>query len=154
MQPIVDQYLQEFCGLHTHNLELMAGNAVISANLKNTVATDNLDWQGQDNERPRPWKNVEKLDAMTAIEKYYQHVDNVLLAWAPDNDEIDWKILQFLHKNNFEGNFIVIGERNGATNFKVFWKNAKLTYLEKLNQHHKNLILLLTKCGSLNKKKG
>ena len=36
--------LQSFCGAKAHNLEIMAGNAVISANLKNTIATDNLDW--------------------------------------------------------------------------------------------------------------
>lgn len=129
--------LQEFCGISSHNIELMAGNAVISADLKNTIATDNLNWQGQDNERPRPWKNVEKLDAMAAVKQYYQHVDNIILAWAPDQDEIDWRILQFLRKNKFNGNFIVIGEKNGATNSPAFWKNAKLTYLEILNQHHK-----------------
>ena len=79
--------LQAFCGLDAHNLEIMAGNAVISANLKNTIATDNFDWQGQDNDRPCPWTAVEKLDAVTAVQKYYSHMDNIIMAWAPDSGE-------------------------------------------------------------------
>ena len=128
--------LQAFCGLDSHNLEIMAGNAVISANLKNTIATDNLDWQGQDNDRPCPWIAVEKLDAVTAVQKYYSHVDNVIMAWAPDSGEVDWQVLQFLRQNHFQGNLIVIGERNGATNSAKFWQNAQLQLVDQLNRHH------------------
>lgn len=129
--------LQAFCGLDSHNLEIMAGNAVISANLKNTIATDNLDWQGQDNDRPCPWTAVEKLDAVTAVQKYYSHVDNIIMAWAPDSGEVDWQVLQFLRQNHFQGNLIVIGERNGATNSAKFWQNAQLQLVDQLNQHHR-----------------
>lgn len=129
--------LQAFCGLDSHNLEIMAGNAVISANLKNTIATDNLDWQGQDNDRPCPWTTVEKLDAVTAVQKYYSHVDNIIMAWAPDSGEVDWQVLQFLRQNHFQGNLIVIGERNGATNSAKFWQNAQLQLVDQLNQHHR-----------------
>ena len=129
--------LQAFCGLDSHNLEIMAGNAVISANLKNTIATDNLDWQGQDNDRPCPWTAVEKLDAVTAVQKYYSHMDNIIMAWAPDSGEVDWQVLQFLRQNHFQGNLIVIGERNGATNSAKFWQNAQLQLVDQLNQHHR-----------------
>lgn len=129
--------LQAFCGLDAHNLEIMAGNAVISANLKNTIATDNLDWQGQDNDRPCPWTAVEKLDAVTAVQKYYSHMDNIIMAWAPDSGEVDWQVLQFLRQNHFQGNLIVIGERNGATNSAKFWQNAQLQLVDQLNQHHR-----------------
>ena len=114
----------------------MAGNAVISANLKNTIATDNLDWQGQDNERPCPWTAVEKLDAVTAVRKYYSHVDNIIMAWAPDKSDVDWQVLQFLRQNHFQGNLIVVGEQNGATNSVKFWQDAQLQLVEQLNQHH------------------
>ena len=129
--------LQTFCGPNSCNLEIMAGNAVISANLKNTIATDNLDWQGQDNERPCPWTAVEKLDAVTAVRKYYSHVDNIIMAWAPDSGEVDWQVLQFLRQNHFQGNLIVIGERNGATNSVKFWQNARLRLIDQLNRHHR-----------------
>lgn len=128
--------LQAFCGYNSHNLEIMAGNAAISANLKNTIATDNLDWQGQDNERPCPWTAVEKLDAVTAVRKYYSHVDNIVMAWAPDKSDVDWQVLQFLRQNHFQGNLIVVGERNGATNSVKFWQDAQLQLVEQLNQHH------------------
>lgn len=129
--------LQAFCGLNSHNLEIMAGNATISANLKNTIATDNFDWQGQDNDCPCPWTTVEKLDASTAVRKYYLHVDNIIMAWAPDNGDVDWQVLQFLRQNHFQGNLIVIGERNGATNSAKFWQNAQVQLVEQLNQHHR-----------------
>lgn len=129
--------LQAFCGLDSYNLEIMAGNAVISANLENTIATDNLDWQGQDNDRPCPWTAMEKLDAVTAVQKYYLHVDNIIMAWAPDSGEVDWQVLHFLRQNHFQGNLIVIGERNGATNSTKFWQNAQLQLVDQLNQHHR-----------------
>lgn len=127
--------LYQFCGKNASNLELMAGNALISANLPHTIATDNLDWQGQDNENPQPWTQVERLDALDAVQKYFQQVDNIIMAWAPD-DDVDWKILRFLRKVGFMGHFIVIGERNGATNSSVFWNNAHLELLPVLNLRH------------------
>lgn len=130
--------LQAFCGKNSRNLEVMAGNAIISANLKNTIATDNLDWNGQDNEQPCPWMAVEKLDAIAATQKYYSHVDNIIMAWAPDNNNVDWKVLQFLRHNHFQGNLIVIGERNGATNSCDFWNNAQLRLVKQLNRHHQS----------------
>ena len=128
--------LQDFCGLTSHNLEVMAGNALITSFLKNTVATDNLRWQGQDNELPQPWTNVIQLDALKAVKKYYSKVDNIIMAWAPDNSDIDYHLLQFLRKVHYQGNFIVIGEQNGVTDSKIFWQNAKLTLNDQLNQHH------------------
>lgn len=128
--------LQNFCGPNSQNLEIMAGNAAISANLKNTIATDNLDWDGQDNEHPCPWAPVEKMDAVAAVQKYHSQMDNIIMAWAPDNDNVDWKVLQFLRQNDFQGNLVVIGERNGATNSHDFWNNAQLQLIEELNRHH------------------
>lgn len=128
--------LQQFCGVNAQNLELMAGNAIISANLPNTIATDNLNWDGQDNEKPRPWTKVERLDALTAVQKYYRQVDNIIMAWAPNNDDVDFQVLQFLRESHFRGNFIVIGEREGATNSSLFWKVARLKLPTNLNIHH------------------
>lgn len=128
--------LSRFCGQQASNLELMAGNALISAYLPHTIATDNLDWQGQDNESPQPWTQVEPLDALAAVRKYFQRVDNIIMAWAPDRDDVDWQVLQFLRKTHFQGHLIVIGERHGATNSALFWENAHLKFLPILNVHH------------------
>lgn len=128
--------LRDFLG-NTKTLELMAGNAIISANLNNTYATDNFLWQGQDIEVPSPWTNVERLDAMQAIQKYYLQVQNIIMAWAPDNNQNDWEVLSWLRKVNWQGNFILIGEKNGATNSELFWEKAKLEEPIKLNKHHK-----------------
>ena len=122
-----------------NNLEIMAGNALISAFLPNTKATDNLEWAGQDNEHPHPWTKVENLDAVQAVEKYYQQVENIILAWAPDKDETDWKILQFLRDHDWQGKFIVIGEKNGATNSASFWQHADLQLPQILNRNHQHL---------------
>lgn len=129
--------LQRFIGKDSHNLEVMCGNAIISANLQNTIATDNLDWKNQDNQKPHPWCQVEQLDAMQAVKKYYAHVDNIIMSWAPDCGESDYEILCYLRKVKFKGNLIVIGERNGATNSKKFWQKAKLELNSQLNLHHR-----------------
>ncbi|HIX02218.1 MAG TPA: SAM-dependent methyltransferase [Candidatus Ligilactobacillus excrementigallinarum] len=128
--------LQRFVGTKSHNLEIMAGNAMISTFLLNTIATDNLDWQGQDNQHPQPWTKVKKVDAIEAVNKYYAHVDNIIMAWAPNMGTADIEVLEFLQVHHFKGNFIVIGEKNGATNTEAFWQNAHLTMPTLLNRHH------------------
>lgn len=128
--------LQDFVGPEACNLEIMAGNALISANLKNTIATDNLKWEGQDNQKPQPWTSVEKIDALNAVSKYYPHVDNIIMAWAPDNVDVDHQVLKFLRQCKFKGNLIVIGEKLGATNSQQFWNSAHLSLPKQLNRNH------------------
>lgn len=119
-------------------LEIMSGNGVISSQLRlfgnNVIATDNFDWHGQDIQHPDLWTEVICLDALEAIKA--MSYDVVILIWAPDTDETDWQVLQGLRAQHFNGDFIVIGEKNGATNSQLFWQNAKLARPKKLNQHH------------------
>lgn len=117
-------------------LELMAGNGVLSASISELIATDNLDWAGQDNESPQAWQRVEQLDAISALERYGLKANYIILAWAPDTSQIDWKILNWLRIKHWSGKFIVIGERNGATNSSKFWQEANLLKPRLLNQHH------------------
>jgi len=95
-------------------LEIMSGNGVISSQLRlfgnNVIATDNFDWHGQDIQHPDLWTEVICLDAL--------------------------EVLQGLRAQHFNGDFIVIGEKNGAPNSQLFWQNAKLARPKKLNQHH------------------
>lgn len=117
-------------------LELMAGNGVLSASIPGLIATDNLDWAGQDNESPQAWQRVEQLDAISALERYGLKANYIILAWAPDTSQIDWEILNWLRTKHWSGKFIVIGERNGATNSSKFWQEANLLKPRLLNQHH------------------
>lgn len=65
-------------------LVVMCGNAALAANLPNVIAVDDFDWQAQDNTRPHPWCDVKRADALVAVQKYYQQVDNIILEWAPE----------------------------------------------------------------------
>ena len=117
-------------------IQLMAGNAVIASFLDNVLAVDQLDWQGQDNQAPNPWTDVEQMDALAAVKKYYLTTQAFILEWAPDFDQEDVKILQFLRDHQWQGDFIVIGEYHGATNSQAFWDLAHLTVPAALNINH------------------
>ncbi len=67
-------------------LVVMCGNAALAANLSNVIAVDDFDWQAQDNTQPHPWCDVKRADALVAVQKYYQQVDNIILEWAPRNN--------------------------------------------------------------------
>ena len=59
------------------------------------------------------------------------------MSWAPDKGETDWDVLQLLRQNYPDVKFLVIGEKNGATNSKKFWQEAQLSQdeeLQKVNQ--------------------
>lgn len=124
-------------------LEIMAGNGYISKGLRNNNAnqqiytTDSQAW-GKENETGKhPVTKIEKLDAVSAIKKYGDQVDYVIMSWAPDKGETDWEVLQLLRQDYPDIKFLVIGEKDGATNSKKFWQEAQLSQdedLQKVNQ--------------------
>ncbi|MEX0380985.1 SAM-dependent methyltransferase [Leuconostoc sp. MS02] len=120
-------------------LEIMCGNAIITHALRalgdSVIATDNFAWQGQDIQVPNPWTKVTKMTGLTAIQTL--PFDVVIMSWAPDTDTSDADILMALRQQHFTGDFIVIGEKNQATNSKKFWHLANLTVPPRLNHHHK-----------------
>ena len=63
-------------------------------------------------------------------------MDVIIMEWAPDTSEDDWEVLQKLRTMRWPGEFIVIGERNGATNSEKFWDECRLEEPEDLNQRH------------------
>ncbi|MHA8137983.1 SAM-dependent methyltransferase [Lactobacillaceae bacterium Scapto_B20] len=130
-------------------LEVMAGNGYISKGLRNNgvnvIATDSLGWTKENETGKHPVTKVEKLDALAAFEKYQDQVDTVIMCWSPDGVPIDWELLQAIRNSGRKFNFIVIGEKNGATNSKEFWQNAKLIEndeTKRLNQHHQPFDLI------------
>ena len=51
--------------------------------------------------------------------------------------ETDWEVLQLLRQDYPDIKFLVIGEKDGATNSKKFWQEAQLSQdedLQKVNQ--------------------
>lgn len=117
-------------------VQLMAGNGLLASQIPTVHATDNLDWQGQDITRPQPWTKVERLDALAAVKKYYQTTAVFILEWSPDGAEIDVELLKFLREKQWPGEFLVIGEENGATNSARFWQMADYQLVPALNLHH------------------
>lgn len=123
-------------------LEIMAGNGYISKGLRNNAnqqiyTTDSQAWTKENETGKHPVTKIEKLDAISAIKKYGDQVDYVIMSWAPDKGETDWDVLQLLRQDHPDVKFLVIGEKNGATNSKKFWQEAQLSQdedLQKVNQ--------------------
>lgn len=124
-------------------LEIMAGNGYISKGLRNNNAnqqiytTDSQAWVKENETGKHPVTKIEKLDAISAIKKYGDQVDYVIMSWAPDKGETDWEVLQLLRQDYPDIKFLVIGEKDGATNSKKFWQEAQLSQdedLQKVNQ--------------------
>lgn len=124
-------------------LEIMAGNGYISKGLRNNNAnqtihtTDSQAWVKENETGKHPVTTIEKLDAIAAIKKYGHQVDYVIMSWAPDKQETDWEVLQLLRQDYPDTKFLVIGEKNGATDSKKFWQEAQLSQddaLQKVNE--------------------
>lgn len=117
-------------------LELMAGNGFLSKGLRDlgvkTYCTDNLSWSKHDQTGNKLLTEVESLDAISALAKYGNKVDNVIVAWSPDREEIDVQILQEMRK--LDANFLLIGEFDGATDSQEFWNQAKLVTDSRIKQ--------------------
>ncbi|MBJ7687717.1 SAM-dependent methyltransferase [Weissella confusa] len=132
-------------------LELMAGHGYISAGLKaiapeqKIIATDNEDWRTQpDPTSAKPVTDVENMDAIAALDMYGENVSTVIMSWAPDTTDADWQVLQYIRDNQyrFDFDFIVIGEKDGATDSDVFWHEAELEEVPALNAHHHSFDLI------------
>ena len=132
-------------------LELMAGHGYISAGLKaiapaqKIIATDNEDWRTQpDPTSAKPVTDVENMDAIAALDMYGENVSTVIMSWAPDTTDADWQVLQYIRDNQyrFDFDFIVIGEKDGATDSDVFWHEAELEEVHALNAHHQSFDLI------------
>ena len=121
-------------------LEIMAGNGYISKGLRNNNAnqriytTDSQAWTRENETGKHPVTTIEKLDAISAIKKYGDQVDYVIMSWAPDKEEVDWDVLQLLRHDYPDVKFLVIGEQDGATNSKKFWQEAQLSQDEGLQK--------------------
>ncbi|AIM63436.1 hypothetical protein [Weissella ceti] len=120
-------------------LEIMAGQGYLSAGLRalnparELVATDDQSWEKQPGDHIMPVTDVLNMDALDALNKYGQASDVILMSWAPDTDDIDMQVLNWVRVNAPKAKLLVIGEKHGATNSREFWQEAQLTDLTELN---------------------
>ena len=84
------------------------------------------------------------MDAIAALDMYGENVSTVIMSWAPDTTDADWQVLQYIRDNQyrFDFDFIVIGEKDGATDSDVFWHEAELEEVPALNAHHQSFDLI------------
>ncbi|MFL1695985.1 hypothetical protein ACJQWY_04120 [Weissella kandleri] len=129
-------------------LELMAGRGYLTAGLRVLTpnvkhqAVDNLSWQRQPDVHIMPAvTEVEDADALQALAIYAQHSEVLLMSWAPDNATLDVEILKWV-RAHYEGEFLVIGEVNGATNSAEFWQTAHLKPLKAINRKFSSFDLI------------
>lgn len=129
-------------------LEIMAGNGYISAGLikrnsKQTVfTTDDTSWTKENKTGTNQVTRIEKLDALSAIDKYANQIAYVIMSWSPDGIDIDWQIYQKLANEYPNVKLLVIGEKYGATNSKIFWDNTNLKLVTPLNVHYESFDLI------------
>ncbi|WP_390409658.1 SAM-dependent methyltransferase [Lacticaseibacillus jixiensis] len=110
-------------------LEVAAGNGYVSAGLQAAgnavITTDPLSWTKENATGRKPLVPVLPYTATTALWRYGSQVDAVVMAWSPDRDPNDAHFLQVLRQHYPNLLFFVIGERNGATNSRLFWSQAQ-----------------------------
>ncbi|MBT9672639.1 SAM-dependent methyltransferase [Secundilactobacillus kimchicus] len=124
-------------------LEVMAGNGYVSKGLQDNgqtvIATDSKDWTAENETGRHPVTDIEPLSASEAVAKYGNQVAVIIMAWSPDGLTIDWDLLRQIRALDHPVDFVVIGERNGATGSKLFWQNAEFVdspAVKALNAHY------------------
>lgn len=110
-------------------LEVAAGNGYVSAGLQacgnQVITTDPLAWTKENATGRKPLVPVAPYTATAALWRFGDQVDAVVMAWSPDKDPNDAHFLQVLRRHYPKLLFFVIGERNGATNSRLFWSQAR-----------------------------
>lgn len=96
-------------------LELMAGRGWLSYALSlkdiNIIATDNFSWHKYHTKWNDTLVDIEKIDALKAVEKYGSQVDVVIISWPYKGNET-FNSLKKLNLLNPDALFVFIGEPN------------------------------------------
>lgn len=105
-------------------LEIMCGLGSYSATLQqlgvDIISTDDMSWIESETSKYRTWKqnawctDIERLDAVQAIQKYGKNVGYILMSWPPQNEEFALEALLTMRKVNPSCRMIYIGERKGG----------------------------------------
>lgn len=121
-------------------LELMAGNAYWSLALKqagaNVIATDSMRWSITSKTGAKPFIDVKKFDAVTALQTF-KNIDTILVSWAPNFGDNDIKLINAWRQYNPQAHLFFIGEEKGSTNSPEFWQREefnKSREIKEINQ--------------------
>ena len=95
-------------------LEVMSGRGWLSKALrekgKEVIATDNYSWLGHCEANVT---DVEKLDAVSAVEKYGKDIDILIMCW-PFMDNVAYQTIKRLYEVNPQAIVVYIGEGGGG----------------------------------------
>lgn len=105
-------------------LEVMAGRGILAKALRQKgigcIATDDFSWSKK--EGFEQWKNpvtdVEKMDAVQAVETYGGLVDVLVMSW-PRMDNTAYQVIKRLHEVNPDVLIVYIGEGGGEVQLTV-----------------------------------
>jgi len=115
-------------------LEIMSGQGSLSYALEqegvSIITTDNFSWMGSGNlwknKEGFLWKDVENIDAISAIQKYGDSIDIIICSWPPKDDNIFAKCILEMRKLNPNCLMIFIGEGyGGCTTNDLFFETAE-----------------------------
>lgn len=130
-------------------LEVACGNGMIAKGLQDNgvdIIVTNQEYSRSDGYSiyvSRPWIDIERIDAIKAIEKYGACMDYILLSWPPLDDDLDLQILKTMRKVNSSCRLILIGENeSGCTGSDQFFKeaiSAKLKHLDRYQSLYKEM---------------
>lgn len=122
-------------------LEVMAGRGWLAYALRqkgvDIIATDDYSWSDKQGWLP-PLTEIERIDAVKAVEKYGKEVDIVIMSW-PYMDNTAYKTLKTLQKVNKDALVIYIGggeftaDEDFRNSFeyvedKHFWEDVSHSY--------------------------
>jgi predicted nicotinamide N-methyase len=116
-------------------LEVMSGSGLLSMLLKekgiDIIATDISPGYENDYHFAVFNPDIEKLDAIAAVEKYGKDVDYVIMSWPPYNDPIAAEVMKKIKEVNNNINVIYIGEGpDGCTADQTFFDIVDGVYSE------------------------
>lgn len=115
------ELLSEFIG-DDKCLEIMGGTGffsyVLSKKGVNVICTDDYSWEELPDSNVNSWVgnhfcDIERLDAVEAVEKYGKEIKYLIVSWAYMNDTLV-KVYKKLKEINPECLIIYIGEREGG----------------------------------------
>ena len=117
---------------HRPVLEIMCGLGSYAYTLRGlgvpVIATDDFSWIDDDPKfvdwKLSPWINdIERLEAISAIQKYGSVVDYVLMSWPPMNENYAAQALETMRMVNENCRMIYVGEeRCGVTANDIFFE--------------------------------
>lgn len=105
-------------------LEIMCGLGSYTATLKSLgvdiKATDDMSWIDYDKSKYQSWrknaweKDIESIDAKTAILKYGKNIDYILMSWPPQNEPSAFEALVTMRAVNPNCRMVYVGEEQGG----------------------------------------